>query len=516
MEHNKNTIQNLPEIFEAGYPKTDVLFAGLYDRSVVLAELGLDPARKTVLYAPAFNEKATLRTIGSELVAAMASLRGINLIIKLAPDSIRKKDNIYATGGVCWREQLKQHESERCRIADDLDINRYLVAADVMVTDVSGVAYDFLVLGKPVIYYDCPQFYSEYVTRFDDSLTFDECLSDDSINAGRNYGLVVKSIDELISRLEEHLKGEFPLTASVNGPELFLYHPGHATENSLSKIDGIISEGCVRRKTDSGSFWGQLTSAFKHVCFGWLHKRVDRILNLFGYRLANTGYGYLDAATTVKAAREAGLSVCEYLETRDSDPRKLGRRDRIIDRMKQWNVFRNDRICEIGAGTGMYLEKTIAVARPEFYEVYETNPGWFEHLRENYASDGSCAIMMRTADGCSLRDTSSDSCDLVHAHGVFVYLPILQTFEYIKESARVCKSGGHIVFDCFLDTSFSLADILKWHETQWRFPVVIPERLLEEYAALYSLQLVGKFEEIYGASAVNYLVFKKRDVAKEG
>jgi hypothetical protein len=242
LKNNPDLMGRLPELFEAGYPKMDKVVKGVYDRQVVLEKLGLDPARKTVLYAPAFNEYATLRTIGQELIATLCAVGDVNIVIKLAPDSINSPENFYATGGGDWKKTLKPFENERCKITDDLDINPYLVAADVMVTDVSGVAYDFHVLGKPVVYVDCPEFYDKYVSRFDPNLSYAVCISDDTINAGRDFGFVVKELPELQKKVSAIISGgcsDKP-PRSITCAEL-LYNPGKAVEASVSKIREILA-----------------------------------------------------------------------------------------------------------------------------------------------------------------------------------------------------------------------------------------------------------------------------------
>lgn len=241
LKNNNDLMEQLPELFEAGYPKMDDVINGVYDRRMTLEKLGLDSSKKTVLYAPAFNEYATLRTIGHELIATLCAVDGINIVIKLAPDSINSPLNFYATGGVDWKEVLKQFENDRCKIADDLDINPYLLAADIMVTDVSGVAYDFHVLGKPVVYFDCPDFYEHYVSKFDPTLSYTLCIADDTINAGRDFGFVVKDLHELQKKISAIISGacfEDPLKSTTCGE--LLYNPGKAVEVSVNKILEIL------------------------------------------------------------------------------------------------------------------------------------------------------------------------------------------------------------------------------------------------------------------------------------
>jgi len=48
-------------LFDIGYAKSDALLSGRFDRESYLERLGLDPAKRTILYAPAFNQGASMR-----------------------------------------------------------------------------------------------------------------------------------------------------------------------------------------------------------------------------------------------------------------------------------------------------------------------------------------------------------------------------------------------------------------------------------------------------------------------
>lgn len=238
----------------------------------------------------------------------------------------------------------------------------------------------------------------------------------------------------------------------------------------------------------------------------YLRRCVVFLLAFFGYRLEATGLGYADARQLLRCARRSGKTLCEYLEERDGDPKKIGRRDGIVEKLDgMFSFLQSRRVCEIGAGTGMFLEKFFVRSSPEVYEVYETNPGWRRYLKKEFGR----RLTIHVADGCTLSASCDYSFDLVHAHGVFVYLPLLVGCGYIKEAGRTLQKGGRLVFDCYVDDGFDSRVVEAWLRTQWRFPVVFPRQLLFEVCEDCGLRVDGEFSVAHGAGFSTYLVFIK-------
>ncbi len=230
-----------------------------------------------------------------------------------------------------------------------------------------------------------------------------------------------------------------------------------------------------------------------------------------GLAVTRTGQGFIDADRTVAAARAAGLSVCEWLEAGEADPRKKGRRDHIVERLRLAGALEGlHSVCEVGAGTGRYLEGVLRRSCPETYEVYETDPGWVRYLESEFGHRPSLSLVCHPADGRTLGSTRTNACDLVHAHGVFVYLPLLQSIGYLRECVRVCRPGGHIAFDYLPERVLGWRDVQGWLAGPHRFAVCIPSALLEELAAALGVELVQRFEVPYGPGVAEYLVWKKR------
>ncbi|MCE0497077.1 MAG: class I SAM-dependent methyltransferase [Methylacidiphilales bacterium] len=235
---------------------------------------------------------------------------------------------------------------------------------------------------------------------------------------------------------------------------------------------------------------------------------LNRMLNFWGYKAIPKGFGYFSPENVVRKAHESNLSLCEYLEKNNVGG--VGkRRDLIINTLRQYLPPKLQNVLEIGAGTGMYLEKIVENHSPTRYEVYETSWEWVKYLNQTYA--GKTGLKCYNADGSSLRQTASESVDAVFSHGVFVYLPVIKTFGYWEEITRVAKPGGWIIFDCFLTRYFNVDVLEQWQNDSyhWDFPVIISEELIEEFLMRYGLTCVGRFNAPYHAAFSTYFILRK-------
>lgn len=230
-----------------------------------------------------------------------------------------------------------------------------------------------------------------------------------------------------------------------------------------------------------------------------LRKVLNKLLALSGTPISGS-LGYISAKDTVAAAAEANMSVCDYVEKLWG---QQGCTQRVIDLMGSAGVFdiKSPNVLEIGAGTGRYLEKVLAKSNPARYESYEIARDWAKWLGSKYP------IESHAADGVSLGTTSSNSVDLLHAHGVFVYLPFLDSYRYWKETWRVVRNGGWVVFDVFSEDCVDEQTIENWLKSEDRYPCFLSKRYLVALFKRKGFSLRTSFTNPYGAGNSEYLVF---------
>lgn len=231
-------------LYDTGYSKSDSLLSGKYNRTEVLNDLKLDPQLKTVLYAPSWDEGLSLRSFGEEVIENILKAENINLIVKLHPISYCPEDGpsyLFYTGGINWIEKLKKFESNKnFRHIPANDIDPILAASDVMVTDLSSVALEFIMLDKPVIYIDCPEFFEKTLKKtysnFGDT-TAEYVRNDPKANAGRHVGLVVNELRELKNAVERSLKSPDEFSSKRKKfAERLSYNPGRAANAAADTI----------------------------------------------------------------------------------------------------------------------------------------------------------------------------------------------------------------------------------------------------------------------------------------
>jgi phospholipid N-methyltransferase len=236
-------------------------------------------------------------------------------------------------------------------------------------------------------------------------------------------------------------------------------------------------------------------------------QRLNVLLGHAGFQLLRSGERdcirpYIPFMHTLAEARTAGLSVGDYI---DSKYHVLGATKATIDQLATLGLFEQSiqSVCEIGPGSGRYLEKIQQSCAPRSYEIYETDKEWSDWLARTYR------VTAHEADGTSLRNTATESVGLVHAHKVFVYLPFIVTFQYFKEMIRVARPGGTMVFDIVSELCMPDSTIEQWIADRTYFRCLLPRDFVIEFFTRKQCSLCSSFLAPMLPGQSEYLVFTK-------
>jgi glycosyltransferase involved in cell wall biosynthesis len=144
-----------PQAALVGYPKTDCLVDGSLDRGAILRSLGLDAQTPTIMYAPTWSPYSSLNAIGEALIAHAAA-EGVQLIVKLHDRSYDRRPR--GSGGIDWTQRLRQFASlPTVRVVREADGSPYLFVADALISDHSSIAFEYMLLDRPIVVVDQPE-----------------------------------------------------------------------------------------------------------------------------------------------------------------------------------------------------------------------------------------------------------------------------------------------------------------------------------------------------------------------
>lgn len=142
-------------------------FISGHPRNIYLHSAECRPGVHRILYAPTFrwDPKAEEKLCGqiieaAEMIEAFLAESGYELTVRLHP--------------LTWRNYSKQLEEleENCEhiiIDREKDVYKTLASYDVLITDYSSIAYDFVLLDRPVVFFNFD--YKEY-QQYDHSLNY--------------------------------------------------------------------------------------------------------------------------------------------------------------------------------------------------------------------------------------------------------------------------------------------------------------------------------------------------------
>ena len=227
-------VQGRSSVHKVGLPKLDPLFWPHYpSREHILEKLGLDPDKRTVLFAPTYKPTC-IDLIQDSIIEAT---RGYNLIIKLHHYSWRGK---YAPH---WHHTLYETAVAQAPHAvlipvDAYNIVPYMHAADTLISEASSTMFDFLALDKTGIVFVLPQ---DGLRHHDG----EALLTEDPQSFLADVFVHIDAADDLRDAIVEALR-EDPMRrqrAAQYRAHYFFGLDGQASQRTKTTVEKLLADG---------------------------------------------------------------------------------------------------------------------------------------------------------------------------------------------------------------------------------------------------------------------------------
>jgi hypothetical protein len=220
------------EIHLVGLPKLDYLFQGRYsDRAATLRRWGLDPAKRTVLFAPTYKPTCMYEVKD----ALFEATRDHNLIIKLHHYSWMGRYAPHRQHRI-FETRVKRFPHAVLLPMEEYNIVPYMAAADTLLSEASSTVFDFLALGKTGIVYDLP---GDRLTHSDGR----PILEEDNREFLKDAFVHVASPGELREGIARALDPTPQMRAAADRERAYRFYglDGHASERVKAKIEELLS-----------------------------------------------------------------------------------------------------------------------------------------------------------------------------------------------------------------------------------------------------------------------------------
>ncbi|MGH9779210.1 MAG: CDP-glycerol glycerophosphotransferase family protein, partial [Candidatus Acidiferrales bacterium] len=167
---------------------------------------------------------SSITTNGLELIGRLQQMP-INLLIKLHDKSLDFRRNVND-----WLSEVKKRATgARVRVLEGFDIVPYLALADLLISDFSSAANEFLLRDRPVIFLPTPEKVEINKERWDTEVW------------GHKVGVVANSLDELVAAVEDGLARPEKMRdiRRAAAADMF-YQPGTATGRAVNRIYELL------------------------------------------------------------------------------------------------------------------------------------------------------------------------------------------------------------------------------------------------------------------------------------
>lgn len=209
---------------QVGYSKLDPIFNG-QEKGVDITSLGLDPQKKTLLYAPTFNP-SSLESFPDNWPDHFSEF---NILIK--PHSFTYSIEQYA-GQRRKLETWSKFNNVHVAPPESLSLLPYMASADILISEASSTLFEFVALGKPVVV--CNFFKLKWSYRGIFHFRFKKRFGTDNV--------LYKDIGAHANKYSELKK---VVLAELENPLTYKKQREQYTRNHVGPTDGLASKRIV-------------------------------------------------------------------------------------------------------------------------------------------------------------------------------------------------------------------------------------------------------------------------------
>jgi len=207
---------------ETGWPKLDPLFDKINSKhnskENIVNKIGFNANKPIILFAPTFPLKYTS---AYDLFEEIAKLKDkYQWLIKF---------HTLMDGKI--QDRYRGLASESCKIIDDNNILPYFDISDILITDTSSVAYEFLPMDRPIITYKA-------IARYDKGINI--------IDPKDLHGAIIRSLDN---------PQEFSDSRQFYLDEIHPYMDGRSSERVVNAIKDSISTNIFSKLKSKPKNW---------------------------------------------------------------------------------------------------------------------------------------------------------------------------------------------------------------------------------------------------------------------
>jgi CDP-glycerol glycerophosphotransferase (TagB/SpsB family) len=165
--------------------------------------------------------------MGEEIVERLAA-EGLQVIVKLHDRSYDSRER--GSGGIDWAGRFRRFDSHpTVRVVREADGCPFLAASDAMVSDHSSIAFEYMLLDRPIVVIDRPELIQK------------AGISADKVRRLRSAAAVATTAHEMMRALVMGLTNPKQLSDARRRCAADLFHqPGTATARALALIYELI------------------------------------------------------------------------------------------------------------------------------------------------------------------------------------------------------------------------------------------------------------------------------------